>query len=313
MEENVIVVTDPAINLVNKDPDDVFALLFAFLSPEITVTAVVLSYGNVPLRQAERSMAILLGMLCKRDILILKGSSKPLVRNLLSEFGEELESPFELDANNMIRNNGIAHINTMITGAPNKYSVISISPMTALAQALQRNASLAHAVRRCLIMGGSLNWPSPSSVVPEWNVLCDPDAARIILRSPMKKILFPLDVTMQVRLRKGQLASLAGQSHILRWLLNVTSSWFDQESHKEYGIPLHDLLPFAYLVDPSLFETEKMCLQVGVDPHRSDYGKIYRVPCGNEGYPCNVVTAVNSEGVIELLLSRYKKLQESES
>jgi len=49
-----------------------------------------------------------------------------------------------------------------------------------------------------VIMGGTLNGPGNITPAAEFNVYCDPESARAVLRSSATKTLVPLDVTRQV-------------------------------------------------------------------------------------------------------------------
>ena len=139
----------------------------------------------------------------------------------------------------------------------------------------------------------------------EWNIKCDPDAAEIVFKSAFKKVVFPLDVTMKVRLEKNMLEILAQQSKIMKWLKEVTESWYAAFTYNELniikGIPLHDLLPFVYIIDPSLFAFCKTGLEVDTDPTSENYSKMKMI----DGDDCSVAFAVNVNAVIKCAIEKY--------
>ena len=99
--------------------------------------------------------------------------------------------------------------------AQEQVTVLLNCPAIALTDVLKRNPELKAAVSRVIWMGGAINVQGnliDPAVIPddvtnphaEWNIFCDPYAADWLLRNTsFPIILFPLDITNQVPLNKG--------------------------------------------------------------------------------------------------------------
>ena len=75
-------------------------------------------------------------------------------------------------------------------------------------------------------MGGYVGRASP-----EWNILCDAEAAQIVLRAGLPLTLIPLDVTMETRMRQEHIDALrAVDSDEMRWLMTLVDAWMARHS-----------------------------------------------------------------------------------
>jgi pyrimidine-specific ribonucleoside hydrolase len=92
---------------------------------------------------------------------------------------------------------------SVIQSSSDKVSLLTLGPLTNVAEALQEYPSLAEDIEMIYIMGGAVNVPGnvgASGVgidnnVAEWNIYIDPVAANLVLRSGMPVTLVPLDAT----------------------------------------------------------------------------------------------------------------------
>jgi inosine-uridine nucleoside N-ribohydrolase len=94
----------------------------------------------------------------------------------------------------------------------------------------------------------------------EFNIYCDPVAARDVLRSPSTLTLVPLDVANKVVMSFGHLDQLPGESskagRFLRRILPFAFRTHRQELGLE-GIHLHDAVALVAVTNPELFTTER--------------------------------------------------------
>ena len=86
--------------------------------------------------------------------------------------------------------NGVDFLLDTVRANPYNITVLAIGPFTNLAAAAERAPETFGKIKRILIMGGDY-----TSNVPEWNILCDPEAADKVFRSgvPIRAVGF--DVT----------------------------------------------------------------------------------------------------------------------
>lgn len=121
---------------------------------------------------------------------------------------------------------------------------------------------MAERLRRLVIMGGSVRvgYGPGSPPCPEYNIACDPAAAKVVFESGAPLLVAPLDATMMLQPSREQLEALAGSpAPLARALQECLTLW-------GRGVPtLFDPMAAACaLDDPGLrfVETERMHLEV---------------------------------------------------
>ena len=80
---------------------------------------------------------------------------------------------------------------------PGELTLVTLGPLTNLAIAVLMEPALPRLLRRWIAMGGAFRVPGNTTPVSEWNVHCDPEAARIVFRSGLP-ITMPFPATMYV-------------------------------------------------------------------------------------------------------------------
>jgi pyrimidine-specific ribonucleoside hydrolase len=96
-------------------------------------------------------------------------------------------------------------INT-VKNSPDKVTLLTLGPLTNLAEAILRDDSFLESIEQTYVMGGALDvlgnvgfsGVDIDNQVAEWNIFIDPLAARIVLASGAPVTLVPLDATNQV-------------------------------------------------------------------------------------------------------------------
>jgi len=95
----------------------------------------------------------------------------------------------------------------LVLASDGEMQIVSLGPLTNLAEALQATPALADSIERITIMGGAVNVPGNihpdtgiQNAVAEWNIYVDPQAAAIVFASGAPITLVPLDATNQVPL-----------------------------------------------------------------------------------------------------------------
>jgi purine nucleosidase len=166
--------------------DDAVALIMALRSSQVRVLAITTVAGNVAVQQATRN-ALYTGELCGAGVPVFMGAEKPLHRphqsahwfhgrDGLGDHGypPPRQTPEKLPAAEAIV--------ATIESNPGLV-LVTLGPLTNIALALQRNPAIAAKVGRCVIMGGAPCCEGNVTPAAEYNIWCDPEAARIVLRS----------------------------------------------------------------------------------------------------------------------------------
>jgi purine nucleosidase len=179
-------------------------------------------------------------------------------------------------------------------------TLLCIGPLTNLAVALEREPALPRLLRRVVIMGGAFRVPGNTTPVSEWNIHCDPEAARTVLHAwsaaieadptVARLLILGLDVTEQAIIRPDSVVALArragsrpddaialargedpmrtersvASNPVVRFVADALR--FYMEFHAKYdgfyGAFIHDPLAAAVALDESLAQTQAVAVDV---------------------------------------------------
>jgi len=273
--KRVIIDTDPGI-------DDALALFLALQSPELTVEAITTVAGNTRVEDCTRNVFLILDLLAPEPRpVVARGAARPLeceLRPALDVHGEDglggifrhrnpdglpryprpRQSPVTVEAADLILE--------LVRRYPGEITLITLGPLTNIAQALRRDRKTMEKVSRIISMGGAVLVPGNTSATAEFNIATDPEAARIVLGSGLPLTLIPLDVTERVRLSGDALRTwvepLADPP--AQFLLDCTAHLiaFSEKWEGFAGITLHDPLTVGVAIDPNLVKTRPLFVQV---------------------------------------------------
>src|SRR3954468_21967848 len=169
--------------------DDAVALVMALRSPGVRVEAVTVVSGNVPLRQATENALYTLELCGAADVPVFMGADRPLVREPAHAqwfhgddgFGNQNYPPASLRP----RPQHAAEAIVSVIRANPGIELVTLAPLTNLALALAADPSIAGNVSRCVVMGGNPCCEGNVTPAAEYNIWCDPEAARAVFRSGM--------------------------------------------------------------------------------------------------------------------------------
>src|SRR6201993_493012 len=166
--------------------DDAVALIMALRHPEVEVVGITTVAGNVEVRQASRN-ALYTAELCGSNVPVFTGEEKPLKRphwsadwfhgrDGLGDHGYPApqRAPERMGATEAIIELVEAHPEIVM---------VTLGPLTNVALALQKRPEIATKVSRCVVMGGAPCCEGNVTPAAEYNIWCDPEAARIVMRS----------------------------------------------------------------------------------------------------------------------------------
>ena len=166
--------------------DDAVALIMAIRSPDVSVLAITAVAGNVAVQQAARN-ALYTAELCGANVPVFLGAEKPLQREHQSAHwfhGRDGLGDHGYPAPRRApeKQHAVDAIVTTIDKNPGLV-LVTLGPLTNIALALQRKPDIATKLSRCVIMGGAPCCEGNITPAAEYNIWCDPEAARIVLRS----------------------------------------------------------------------------------------------------------------------------------
>lgn len=323
----IIIDTDPGNGVPGADIDDGLALGLALRSPEITLEAVTVVAGNVPVDRGVDCALELLEAADAGHVPVHRGAARPLVQDPAPWRARlELRRDDE-EAQRLWR--GIGPVGTALAAdptpaaralveavdaSPGEITVVAVGPLTNVAQAMLLDPGFADKVAGLVVMGGAFDLPN---VLQELNAAYDPEATDVVLRSAAPLRLVPLDVTLRTFLRLAEVDRLddAG-SDLARYLGRTVRPWVAwlAERFGRDGCPLHDPLAVATLLDPGLVSTRTAAVgmelrgsltrgrTVAWDPHDDEL--LHADLALPTVRPVTLVTDVDNDRFVAMLLER---------
>lgn len=303
MSRRFIVDTDTA-------SDDAVALVMALREPSVTVDAITVVAGNVPLDQAVQN-ALYTVELCGDDVPVFAGCAAPMLRDLetaqdvhgVDGFGDiglalEGRSPADGHAVDIILERFMAE--------PGTIDLVTIGPLTNIAVALLREPGLANAIRRCWVMGGAGQGPGNVTPLAEFNFWVDPEAVRVVLRSGVPLTFIGWDISVRFATFDADDAAAIRSigTPYADFALDIQAV-LDEYARSETGLAGFDLpdpVAMAVAIDPSLATSERRFVDIGVG-FGLDRGKDVVDWFGVSGRDPNVdvVTAVDRDRFVAML------------
>ena len=241
----IIIDTDPGI-------DDLFAILMAFGSESLEVQALLSTCGNVGIEHTTRNLLGIAALAGRTDVPVYRGAEQPLTRELVSAshvHGEDGLGGARLpETDREVSGSALEYLVGRYS-APTDTVLVTIGPMTNLAQALQAEPSIAANIPKVVAMGGGF---ARGNVTPhaEFNIWCDAAAADIVLSSGIPVTLIPLDATQRTVVTPDRLADI-GRVPGIGGLLAQTLG-----EYRGSGA-LHDPNTVMFLESPDLYRLRR--------------------------------------------------------
>ncbi len=239
--------------------DDAVALIMALRNPQIEVLAITTVAGNVPLPQATRN-ALFTAELCGSSAPVFSGAEKPLQRPHCGAewfhghngLGDHNYPPPRRQAET---ETAIDAIIRTIEAHPGLL-LVTLGPLTNIALALKKEPGIATKVGRCVVMGGAPCCEGNVTPAAEYNIWCDPEAARIAIGSGL-----PIELVGWQLSRHDAVLNIADVERVLSFnnplaKFAIECNSCGQQAYLvqtgEPGICLPDPVAMAVALDPSI-------------------------------------------------------------
>jgi purine nucleosidase len=290
---------------VDTGIDDSLALLYAVASPDAELVAATCVSGNTDARQVAANTLAVLELAGRTDVEVAIGREVPLVRPL--ETTPETHGPTGLgyaDLPPPTRAVSDRHGADLIVAEarrrPGEIDLVALGPLTNVAVALEREPGLPRMLRGLTVMGGAFGAPGNTTPTTEWNVHCDPEAARIVFQAwgaaiaedprIARPLVLGLDVTERARILPEHVVRLARRAGstpddsialgrgedpmiatrsvasdpIVRFIADALRFYMEFHARYDgfYGAFVHDPLVVAAALDRSLVTTEALYVDV---------------------------------------------------
>lgn len=264
--KHIILDTDPGV-------DDALAFILAFNSPEIKVEAITTVAGNVNHVKGHRNAKQLLEFLGATDVPVCTGALRPLVKKL--EHAEDVHGDTGLGGailpKPQMETDPRSAVDIILEKANqlgSKLTLVAIGPLTNIAVAILADPKLVEKVDKLVIMGGAFgltyNGHGNANAVAEFNIWIDPEAAKIVFESGIPIVAAGLDTTTfpDYRMNREMFDRIVAKGTKTAGLVDDLCRPLVE---KYNGFSLHDPQAMTYVIDPSLFTTEKHQVDVECD------------------------------------------------
>ena len=295
----------PLILDVDTGIDDSLALLYAAASPDADLIAATCVSGNIDARQVGINTRAVLELAGRADVEVAMGRETPLIKAL--ETTPETHGPQGLGhaelpppSHPLSDRHAVDLIIDEARRRPGEITLVTLGPLTNLALAVLREPRLPGLLKGYALMGGAFGVSGNTTPKAEWNIHCDPDAAKIVFRawaeastadpSIPRPLALGLDVTEQARIEPEHVVRLArragsnpddsialgrgddpmapqrsvASNPVVRYLADALRFYFEFHQHYDgfYGAFIHDPLAVAATLDRSLVDTEATFVDV---------------------------------------------------
>lgn len=266
--------TRPFIIDCDTGTDDAIALICALNTPSIDLRAVTTVAGNVDLCYTAPNTLNLLRYLGS-DIKVAKGSPAP-IRRVLSEVRAkpdasqgEISTHGETGLGDLVlpechqpfyEKSAVETIYEEALACKGELEIVAVGPLTNIAIALMAHPDLKDGlIKHITFMGGAAKGGNTTTVA-EYNILCDPEAAHLVLQSGIPCTMVGLDVTEQAEVPDDVcdlIATFKGKgAQITSQILTFMRDRRDQ--HGGESTLMHDALALAAAVVPGVVECKHL-------------------------------------------------------
>jgi purine nucleosidase len=224
--------------------------------------------GNTTLENTTNNAMRLLNILDQRQIPIIKGGVEPLSGpiNFTADIhgSDGLGNSFlPLPDLSQFSWKTLDFISASLTENPHEITLVSVGPLTNLALLFQKvPQKIISLFKDIIIMGGAVTVPGNITPYAEFNIYCDPKAAKIVFSNGCPLTLVGLDVTHKAIMTEEHIRLLeAKPTPLTKFLVHIVR--FYSEFHKDlHGCYLHDPLAAAVALDASLVKRKTYGLDI---------------------------------------------------
>jgi len=253
--------------IIDTDPghDDAMALMLACKSPELDVLAVTTVAGNSIIENTTRNARYILRQIGLRDLPVCSGANRPLKRNLVQAVVHGKSGLEGIDPSNSskLTNDAPEQILRILKEYPNEITILTLGPLTNIAQAIIDNPETMKLAKRIVSMGGAIGVAGNKNRVAEFNIFVDPEAADIVLNFPVPVTLVPLDACNHVQMTLTDFKRV--NNNAIRTLLMGMVRPYIANLKKDAGVEaalMYDPLAVFYLLQPKSCTTKTFNIQI---------------------------------------------------
>lgn len=255
--------------ILDGDPghDDAIAWVLANASPVLDIKAVTTCCGNQTIEKTTynaQRICTLIGLHAP----MAKGRKRPLVSEPIiapTVHGESgLDGPALPEPEiALLPMTAVELMAKVLRESEEPVTLVPTGPLTNVAALLLAHPELKQNIRQISLMGGGVqfgNW-TPAA---EFNILVDPEAAKIVFESGIPIIMAGLDVTEKALIKPQDFERIRALGNPVA---KVIAEWLDffYQFHIKIGYegaPVHDAVAVAALIRPEIMDMKEYYVEV---------------------------------------------------
>ena len=270
--------------IIDTDPgdDDAASILWVLASGKFDVKAITVTNGNVGVDWCAVNALRTLEVCGCQDIPVYKGAYRPLVRPSIEAswmhgkdgFGD---LGFPMPCTKVRSGYAPVELVRIAREAPEPITILVLGPMTNIAMAVLLDSDFENHVKEVIFMGGTFKVSGNQAPRASYNVMVDPEAAKVVYNSKIPVVQLGLDVCDMVTQRVEDLETIAEAgtrgtdflTRLLSFRINKAAKPIydkhgnkvgeikaeNQANRKKGEIGLNDLTTTGYLINPHWFRT----------------------------------------------------------
>ena len=259
--------------LVDTDTasDDAVALLMALRTPGVEVDAITVVAGNVPLEQAVQN-ALYTVELAGASVPVHAGRASPRAQPLVT--AQEVHGAdgmgdvgLPLSGREPAAGDAVDVLVERVRAAPGELTLVTLGPLTNVAEAFEREPGLPRLLRRVVVMGGTSDAVGNQTAVAEYNVWADPEAAAVVFAAGAPLTMVGWDVSRKyAAFTPAEAEELRALGPLGRFAVEIqaTLDGFARDRSALPGFDLPDPIAMAVALDPRV-ATDVRRLHVSVE------------------------------------------------
>ncbi len=245
----IIIDTDPGI-------DDAVAIAIALFSDALDVKLITTVTGNVAVELVTANALKLLRHFDKR-VPVAMGARAPLIRpfvdasDIHGASGMDGYDFADGDPTLLIEEHAVTAMRRAILESPEPMTILAIGPLTNVALLLHTYPEVKKNIREIAMMGGSLTRGN-TGVMSEFNIHCDPESAKMVLKSGVPIAIAPLDVGHAALVYLEDCAKIKYMNNTGEMIYCLFQNY--RSGSMKTGLRMYDSCAVAYLLCPEMFE-----------------------------------------------------------
>ncbi len=215
---------------IGDDIDDALALTLAIKSGEFDLLGVTTVYRNAHLRA--HMAKYLLTLAQREETPVYAGCGLPLAEEVnvdekFCQYTSEIDNEAYRPLNDEDDSRGDGAVEFILNCAKEhgaSLTIMMLGAHTNIAKSIQKDPEIMRGVGRYVMMGGCFYAP-----FPEWNIKCDPEAAKMVFDAGLRLCCVGTDVTLQCGFSQAEKETIlnASGSSLEDYLARITKSWLE--------------------------------------------------------------------------------------